>query len=1189
MRTNFITFICILFTYFLSNAQEDNHQHNSSYSFIENNGQWNNSVLFKSRFNGGNLWIEQGRFLFQLQDYSDLHRNHTAAADKIKSSDSKERYIELLFWGANDVEEITKSHPTDAYFNYFIGNDESKWATNVHGYSEAVLHNFYDGIDLKLIENEFELKYEFHVEPNIDPSSIQMEYNGYHEINLDKKGNLIVKSDLGEIIEQKPYVYQIVNGNIREVSCEYILDGGKLSFKLGKYNPNVKLVIDPILVFATYSGSLSDNFGMTATYGYDGTAYSGGIVFGNSYPTPAPSWNTTTTITNVMPSANDPAGTYGVTDVFISKYSPDGVNMLWTCFLGGGDDFQGTETVHSLICDTLNNVYLYGATSSSDFPFQNGYSGTHAGGVLPLNFTSNGVHHLTNGTDIFVSKLSSDGLNLLGSTLIGGSNNDGVNYNTNTALIDSLTTNYGDQFRGEIMLDADNNVIVASCTRSIDFPVLNAFQPTNAGGQDGVIFKLSTDLSTLIWSSYYGGSNNDACYSVRVDNSDNVVFGGGTASNDLGGMTGWQNTYGGGKTDGFIVKLPADGSSIIGGTYVGTANYDQGFFVEVDRVNKIYMVGQSQNGSFPVINSPFVNPGSSQFVIRFDSTLVTALNSTVFGSGNNAIDISPSAFLIDICGNIYISGWGKALSGGVPALGMPITSDAFQSTTVNPDFYLLVIERDFADTLYGTYIGGDQAGEHVDGGTSRFDKNGVVYQSVCGGCGGFSDFVTTPNAWSATNDASNCNNLIFKFDFELIPNAEFTVDNNYGCRPFTVTFDNFSTSSDSYLWDFGNGDTTSIIFEPTIVFDSVGVFQVFLYATDSICLITDSAEITITVYDSLELSVSSDVSICVPIPIDLTAFTNGTGVEYIWSSSLAFSDTLNSNILDSVFNVTPPGAITYYVNAYNDGCSLIDSVSVNVSSSNLIITANDSICIGDETIITANSTNPLITFTNFIWSPDSVIISPSNTNSITVNPSVSQYIFVTATSNTGCVATDSIQIYVGNIPLSAIDATASEYTIPQGAEVTLFGSPSGYNYLWSPSNFVVNANSLSTETTGLEESTLFTFFVTDGICTKSDTVLIKTYDFQCDEGYLFVPNAFTPNGDGENDVLFVRGPAIKKMVFRIFDRWGELVFESFERPFGWDGKYKGKMMNPDVYDYYLKVTCIDEVESIIKGNFTLIR
>jgi len=676
-----------------------------------------------------------------------------------------------------------------------------------------------------------------------------MEYNGHHDIRLDRKGNLIVISDLGEIIEQKPYVYQIVNGTIREVDCTYKLEGAKLTFELGEYNPNVTLVIDPVLVFATYSGSPSDNFGMTATYGYDGSAYSGGIVFGNAYPTPAPSWNTTTTITNVMPVANDPLGTYGVTDVFVSKYSDDGVNMLWTCFLGGGDDTQGTETVHSLICDTLDNVYLYGATSSSDFPFQNGYSGVHSGGGVPLNFTSNGVHHYSNGTDIFVSKLSADGLNLIGSTYVGGSGNDGVNYNTNSALTDSLVTNYGDQFRGEIMLDVNNNVIVASCTRSNDFPISNAFQPTNAGKQDGVIFKLSTDLSTLLWSSYFGGSNNDACYSVKVDVTDNVIFGGGTASNDLSGMSGWQTTYGGGKADGFVVKLPADGSSILGGSYVGTANYDQAFFVEVDRVNQIYLVGQSQNGMFPVINSPYVNPGSSQFLIRFDSTLVTVENATVFGSGNPSMDISPSAFLVDICGNIYISGWGKSLTGSVPANGMPITTDAFQSSTTTPDFYLLVIERDFADTLYGTYIGGGQAGEHVDGGTSRFDEQGVVYQSVCGGCGGFEDFTTTPGAWSSTNDAGNCNNLVFKFDFEIIPNAEFTIDDNLGCLPFEVEFDNFSSDSDSYLWDFGNGDTTSIVFEPTVTFDSVGIYDIFLYVTDSICLLTDTAQITITVTD----------------------------------------------------------------------------------------------------------------------------------------------------------------------------------------------------------------------------------------------------------------------------------------------------------------------------------------------------
>ena len=175
--------------------------------------------------------------------------------------------------------------------------------------------------------------------------------------------------------------------------------------------------------------------------------------------------------------------------------------------------------------------------------------------------------------------------------------------------------------------------------------------------------------------------------------------------------------------------------------------------------------------------------------------------------------------------------------------------------------------------LYATYMGGGSAQEHVDGGTSRFDKNGVVYQSVCGGCGGNSDFPTTPGAWSANNLSTNCNNLVFKFDFELIPEADFTVDNNLGCLPLTVTFDNFSSASDSYLWDFGNGDTSSVIFEPVVTFDSVGVYNVFLYVTDSICLLTDTAEITITVYDSLELSTTADQELCAPTPIDLTGAT----------------------------------------------------------------------------------------------------------------------------------------------------------------------------------------------------------------------------------------------------------------------------------------------------------------------------
>ena len=1191
MRINFIYFL-FLFISLNVNSQEVTHKHSIHHSFIENKGQWNENVLFKSHFDGGNLWVEQHRLLFHLQDFGSLYEAHVSMGkQKKQSTEVPQSIVYLNFLNSNDVSEIETFFPSSNYYNYFLGNKKENWATNVRGYGEAIMKDLYDGIDFKIIEQKEQLKYEFHVKPMQDPNLIRLQYRGHEKLSLNKKGDLIIKSSLGEIIEQKPYAYQIVNGRIREVTCEFVVDEDRVRFKLGKYNPNATLVIDPVLIFATYSGSPSDNFGMTATYAHDGSAYSGGTVFGNAYPTPAASYDT---VANLPPVYGV---SYGVTDVFISKYSPDGTQMLWTCFLGGGNDTIGTETVHSLIADENDNLYLFGATSSIDFPIQNGYQSVHGGGVAGANFYFNGVFYKDYGTDIYVAKLSSDGLNLLGSTYLGGSDNDGVNYSkfvtyNSVAAYDSLTPNYGDQFRGEIMIDSVGNCLVATCSQSSDFPILNAFQNSNAGRQDGVIFKLSSDLSSLMWSSYFGGAENDACYSVKIDSKHNVLFSGGTSSNNIPNLgTGWKNVYQGGKTDGFVAKLAPDGASVIGSTYLGDTLSDQAYFVELDRIDRVYVLGQSFGGLFPVINATFVNPNSSQFILRLDETLATPLNSTVFGNGGYNPNISPSAFLVDICGNIYVSGWGANILQSTPLNGMSVTSDALYATPPNGfDFYIMAMDNQFSNLIYGSYFG--EPGtieEHVDGGTSRFDKNGVIYQSVCGACGtSTGGSVTTPSAWSQTDLSTNCNNLVFKFDFEIIPSAEFTVDNAVGCRPFSVNFTNTSNVTDTYLWDFGNNDTTSVIYEPIKLYDSVGVFQVYLYVTDSACLLSDTAEITINVYDSLQLSTTADVVICSPVSTSMTAFTNGSGNQFIWSSNSGFTDTLNLNIADSVFTTTPVGNMTYYVKISNGGCSMIDSVNVQVTNSSLILSANDSICVGDQTTVTATSSNQSITFNNFVWSNDSIIVSPSTSSSVIVDPLVSQYVYVSATSSSGCIATDSIQIHVGHVPQSLVSATASDYTVPIGGTTTLLGNPSGYSYQWLPTAGLSSPNSLNTDAE-MQKTTLFTFLVSDGICTKSDTVLVQVYDFQCDDPNLFVPNAFTPNGDGENDVLYVRGEAIKEMVFRIYDRWGELIFESYERPFGWDGTYKGKMMNPDVYDYYLKVTCIDNVESIVKGNVTLIR
>ncbi len=1170
-------------------AQEIEHQHSIHHAFIENKGQWDKSILFKTHFQGGNLWVQQGKLLFHLQDYSQYQKAHGNPLYTENSNTFKQDVVHLNFAGANEITAISKGKPTAEYYNYFIGNDRSKWASDVHGFNEATLLNLYNGIDLKLIEENEQLKYEFHLAPLANPALIQLDYAGQQKISIDKEGNLIVTSKLGNMRENKPYAYQIINGKIKNVNCDFEIIDNKVQFKLGNYDPKIPLVIDPILVFATYAGSVTDNFGMTATYGYDATAYSAGTIYGNVYPTPDPNAydvNSNFTVPNVVNSVT--------TDAFVSKYSQDGTTMIWTTFLGGGDDTQGTETSNSLICDKQNNLYIYGVTSSTDFPIQGGYQVSHGGGTS-LFISSNGANFGTTGTDIYVAKFSANGQNLMASTYMGGSLNDGVNYNIfggnyPANAYDSLTTNYGDQFRGEIMLDSSNNVLVASCTRSTNFPITNAVQANNAGMQDGIIFKLNSTLSNLMFSTYIGGSKNDACYSIKIDSSYNMVFSGGTCSSNLPATAGgWQNAYNGGISDGFVGKLNPTGSILQRISYLGTTNYDQAFFVEIDRSDNIFVLGQSRGGTFPVLNAAFSNPGSGQFIVKLSPNLTTLLNSTVFGNGNADINISPSAFLVDYCGNIYVSGWGANLLLNTPLTGMAVTADAFQAAAPNGfDFYLMVINRTFSTLLYGTYLGGNQAREHVDGGTSRFDKNGIVYQSVCGGCGGVSDFPTTTNAWSNNNLSTNCNNIIFKFDFEITPDAQFTVDQTSGCAALEITFENTSTTTDSFLWDYGDGNVDSTTVNPTITYINPGVYDVYLYVTDSICQITDTALVIITVYDSLLVDVPDAIQLCVPIEISLIGNSFGTADSFLWSSNNQFTDQLNTTLNDSTLTITPQGSTIYYFQASNADCSIYDSVIVSFTSSLLLLSGDSTLCAGDQTQITVTNQNPSINFT-YLWSPSSIISSQPNETAVIVNPPTTQYLYVTASASNGCLIEDSILISVSNLGNIPIVAAASEYIVVEGTTVTLTGTPStGYSITWTPITGVTNP-SIAQTTANMTSTTLFNYSVTDGICLKSDTVLVKVLEFVCGDPFVYIPNAFSPNKDGDNDILYVRGILIDKMIFRIFDRWGEMVFESTNPANGWDGSFKGKFCDPDVFDYYLDVTCIDGQKNLIKGNITLLK
>ena len=158
----FLTLL-LLFTTLANYAQEVTHDHSIYHAFIENKGQWPEQVMFKSQFNGGNMWVEQNKFMFHLQDFSNLHKAHTVPEKERPDDTYSQTLIHLTFEGSNEVTSIEKSGKSKQYYNYFVGNDESKWASDVHGFEEAVLKEFYDGIDLKLIDqedHEFALLYE---------------------------------------------------------------------------------------------------------------------------------------------------------------------------------------------------------------------------------------------------------------------------------------------------------------------------------------------------------------------------------------------------------------------------------------------------------------------------------------------------------------------------------------------------------------------------------------------------------------------------------------------------------------------------------------------------------------------------------------------------------------------------------------------------------------------------------------------------------------------------------------------------------------------------------------------------------------------------------------------------------------------------------------------------------------------
>ncbi len=1196
----------------------------SNLEFVENKGQWDSRIVLKGELPNGSFFLQRQGFTVILHNAEDLknltdgHRGLARpATDGPSAMSSKQQHpsfnpqqpgstgmrshaYSVSFQGGNDHIEIIPDKPLPSYNNYFIGNDPKKWASRCQVFQGVTYKNVYPNIDVRYYTDKGSLKYDIIVHPGGDVKQVALRYAGVDKMSI-RKNQLTIKTSIGDVQELAPYAYQSGESGREEVNCKYVLgEDNVVRFQVKNHRPNATLVIDPNLVFCTFTGSRASNWGFTATPGPDGTFYAGGIVFGDGFPTQnGPSYQ-----------PNFKGGTF---DVGIMKFSSNGKLKLYATYIGGGDN----ETPHSLFSDPQGNLVVLGRTYSGDFPAQT-------------------VVGKQGAADMFVIKLTADGSNVIGSMRIGGTGSDCVNirdqFREDHEVSESLIKNYGDDSRSEVILDGANNIFIAASTQSSatgpdGFPVTaGAFQTTFGGGkQDGVVLKINPNCNSLMWASFLGGSSDDAAFVLKLNpvNGD-IYVAGSTASNDFpGNKSGTiQPGYAGGISDAFVAIISNDGSTLKKSTYLGTGGFDAIYGIDFDKKGFPYIMG-STTGDWKVTNNvTFVNAGAKQFVSKLQPDLSAYVYSTTFGNPAPLPNISPVAFLVDRCENVYVSGWGGWLFAQADPYGlsgtfkMPVTANAIQKNTDGRDFYFIVIQKNAASQLYGTFFGqGDgpkSISEHVDGGTSRYDRFGIIYQAICANCGDNSvtPFPTSTAgsvwAWLNGTGGTGCNLAAVKisFNFSGVSADLRSIINgradSSGCVPLNVDLVDTIHIAKSYIWSFDDGspDTATISNRVSHVYNNVGTYRVRLIAIDS-----NSCNVADTVYlnirgrtDKADLAfLAAKLPPCQSLTYQFTNTSTAppakpfSPTSFVWDfgdgsprQPTGLGAVTHPYASPGTYNVTLALVDTNY-------CNYPDSIQKTLRVAPLVKAQFETPSLGCAPY-TAFFNNTSLAGQQFFWDfgdgSTSTDVNPTHLYADTGTYIVRMTAIDSATCN--IIDSTSFTLSVHSKPHAAF---TDEPVPPQPNKPTVFFNNSSgadhFKWMFGDGDSTLK-NNMDTvihqyESTGSFLACLIAinqFGCPDTACAPVETIVNPLLD---------VPNAFTPGRFGQNSTISVRGFGIASLDFRIYNRFGQLVFVSNDKNIAWDGTFNGVPQASGVYAYTLEATFFDGTKTTRKGDITLIR
>lgn len=667
-------------------------------SFELNEGQTDAQVKFLSRGPGYTLFLTPNEAVVSLKRPKVHHRSTPSSSTEfffsplsqsLPLSEESGSVLRIQFVGSTPAPQILGKKALPGHVNYLIGKEPNQWHRGIPTFAKVNYQDMYPGVDLVYYGKQGQLEYDFVVAPGADPGLIKLAFQGADHIVVNRGGELELHVGSGEVRMRKPAIYQEIDGVRKPIDGRYVIeDGQKVGFQMATYDTTRPLIIDPVLAYSTYLGGSGDEDSFSIAVDRRGQAYVTGQTNSTDFPAQSPfqpindnpgdmfvaqlsadgrslryltylggskidqgfgiavdqrgcAYITGRTLSPDFPMMNaiQPFLSSDFDDAFVAKLTPDGSALRYSTYLGGEGDDQGSD----ISVDSRGRAFVAGWTRSSDFPTVNAFQPALAGE-----------------SDAFVVQFSPNGRSLRYATYLGGA---------------------GEDYGSGIAVERQGRAYVTGGTRSLDFPIVNALQPSLSGVSDAFVAQFSAGGNELRYATYLGGSDGEGGSDIAVDQRGRAFVTGTTVSLDFPTLNAFQPNIGGGvrRSDAFVAQLTADGAALKYSTYLGGNGFEVGSGIAVDRRGHAFVTGSTELGGIPIVNA--VQPISSGyrdvFVAKFAPDGATLRYSTYLGGRGDNVG---HAIAVDRRGDAYVTG--RTISQNFPTKNslQPISgggSDAF--------------------------------------------------------------------------------------------------------------------------------------------------------------------------------------------------------------------------------------------------------------------------------------------------------------------------------------------------------------------------------------------------------------------------------------------------------------------------------------------------------------------------------